>query len=146
MHFDDDYSEQDRPDELAPEGEFLATVINAEEKQLPWARPSMGLFVYLETDDGDRIEDVCHIEEDAGRRRAAVICKTCGIPPRGDVSPSQLIGATVGVEVKHKTASTGRVYAKVTRFFTPPEEPPKQQPKPAAKPAQANGPSGDFPF
>ena len=124
MFFDDnEVFEEPKERQLPEAGEYVCEIVRAEEKEIPWAKPNKGLFIFLKNPAGVEFEDITHLEEQNGKRRAAVLCNCVGIDPIGTVEANDLVGRRVGAEVRIQTAKSGTVYAKVSRFFTPPVDP-----------------------
>ena len=122
--------------ELPPAGEYVALVVGAVEKPAPWDRERDCLALTLEVIAGGQpitFDDMTGLESES---RLAVICRSCGVQPVGDVDPEALVGRRVGVEVRHKLTKSGREIATVGRWFEPP--PPKVETRPAARPVVRN--------
>jgi hypothetical protein len=137
----------DTAGEKPPAGEYVALVVEAAEKPAPWGGDSLALTLEVIVDGRPvTFDDFTGIESES---RLAVICRSCGVPPVGDVDAEALVGRRVGVEVRHKLTKSGREIATVGRWFEPP--PPKVETRPAARnvvrnPEQGGGGRDDVSF
>lgn len=117
-------------------GTYVARIASAVEKAIPWDRERLGLFLGLQIDfQGElfTVEQVLPLDNPA---RLAVVCRSAGIDPRGDVDPSALVGRLVSVSVELRRAkSTGNEYYAVAKYDRPPA------PAVETRPAVVQGPA-----
>jgi hypothetical protein len=115
--------------ELVPPDKYVAIIVEASEKPAPWGGDSLALTLEVIVDGHPMtFDDFTGLDSEA---RLAVICRSCGVQPVGDVHASALVGRRVGVEVRHKTTKLGREIATVGMWFEPP--PPKVETRPAVR-------------
>jgi len=128
MRFGDDSAPS-----LAPVGRRVARVVGAVEKPIPWDRANDGLFLTLEVDERGEIFTLEHVTPLTNTARLAVICRACGVDPRGEVDPALLVDTFVAVTIVRRVASkSGLEYSAVSEFAPapPPEVETRRAPPP----------------